>query len=163
MANEDNKRVYERYVEILNTQDFDSLDEVVDPVRYREICVGLTPGWVELSEAITAFERVLVGIPDLEARIDDLAAEDDRVYARLTVTGTNTGSFFGVPPTGRRYEVGMFDYARLEDGRIVERVQQSDLLSQFRQMYAGAARKAAISFGLGAAAFLVLRKLARAG
>ena len=106
---------------------------------------------------------MLVGIPDLEARIDDLAAEDDRVYARLTVTGTNTGNFFGVPPTGRRYEVGMFDYARLEDGRIVKRVQQSDLLSQLRQMYAGAAKKAAIAGGLGAAAFLVLRKLARAG
>lgn len=163
MANEDNKRVYARYVEILNTQDFDSLGEVVDPVRYKEICVGLTPGWVSLPDAITAFERVLVGIPDLEARIDDLAAEGDRVYARLTVTGTNTGNFFGVPPTGRRYEVGMFDYAKLEDGRIVERVQQSDLLSQFRQMYVGAAKKAAIVGGLAAAAVLVLRRLARAG
>ncbi len=85
------------------------------------------------------------------------------MYARLTVTGTNTGNFFGVPPTGRRYEVGMFDYARLQDGRIVERVQQSDLLSQFRQMYGGAAKKAAIAGGLGPAAFLVLRRLVRAG
>ena len=42
MANEDDKRVYARYVEILNTQDFGSLDEVVDPGRYKEICVGLT-------------------------------------------------------------------------------------------------------------------------
>lgn len=81
MANEDNKRVYARYVEVLSTRDFDSLGEVVDPVRYKEICVGLTPGWVNLPDAITAFERMLVGIPDLEARIDDLAAEGDRVYA----------------------------------------------------------------------------------
>lgn len=78
------------------------------------------------------------------------------------MTGTNTGSFFGVPPTGRRYEVGMFDYARLEDGRIFERVQQSDLLSRFRQMYAGTAKKAAVACGPGAAV-LVLLRLARAG
>ena len=129
MTTEQNKRVYERYIELLNAQDFGALDEVVDPERYREICVGFTPGWVNLEDAISAFKRIPVGIPDLHARIDDLAAEGDRVYARLTVTGTNTGRFFGVPPTGRPYEVNMFDYARLENSRIVERVQQSDTLS----------------------------------
>ncbi len=38
----------------------------------------------------------------------------------------------------------MFDYARIEDGRIVERIQQSDTLSQLTQMYGGAARKAGL-------------------
>ena len=41
---EQNKRVYRRYIELLNAQDFGSLSEVVDPDRYREICVGFTPG-----------------------------------------------------------------------------------------------------------------------
>ena len=156
---EKNKQVYRRYIELLNAQDFGSLPEVVDPGRYREICVGFTPGWVGLTEAVSSLEKVVVGIPDLHARIDDVAAEGDRVYARLTVTGTNSGRFFGAPPTGRSYEASMFDYARLEDGRIVERIQQSDTLSQLRQMYAGAARKAAVA-GAGlvtAAAFLVFR------
>jgi predicted ester cyclase len=49
---------------------------------------------------VASFERVLGGIPELNARIDDLAAEDGKVYARLTVTGTNTGKFFGIPATG---------------------------------------------------------------
>ncbi|MCA1716559.1 MAG: ester cyclase [Actinobacteria bacterium] len=64
------------------------------------------PGVGELEDAITAYKRVPAGIPDLpdlHARIDDLAAEEDRVYARLTVTGTNTGRFSGVPPTGRPF------------------------------------------------------------
>lgn len=158
MAGEENKRVYTRYIELLNAQDFGSLPEVVDPERYREICVGFTPGWVGLEEAITSLEGVVAGIPDLNARIDDLAAEGDRVYARLTVTGTNAGRFFGAPPTGRRYTVNMFDYARMEDGRIVERIQQSDTLSQLRQMYAGAAKKAAVAGAglLGAAALFAL-------
>ena len=159
MTNEENKRVYARYIELLNAQDFAALPEVVDAERYREICVGFTPGWVGLPEAVTSLEKVVGGIPDLNARIDDLAAEGDRVYARLTVTGTNTGRFFGAPPTGRPYEVNMFDYARLEDGRIVERVQQSDTLSQLAQMYGGAAKKAAAVAGAGllGAALLALR------
>ena len=149
MTNEENKRVYARYISLLNAQDFARLEEVVDPERYREICVGFTPGWVGLPEAVTSLEKVVVGIPDLNARIDDLISEDDKVYARLTVTGTNTGRFFGAPPTGRSYEASMFDYARLEDGRIVERVQQSDTLSQLIQMYGDAAKKAGLAAGAG--------------
>jgi hypothetical protein len=108
---------------------------------------------------VASLHKVVGGIPDLNARIDDVAAEGDRVYARLTVAGTNTGRFFGAPPTGRYYEVSMLDYARLEDGRIVERIQQSDTLSQFRQMYSGAAKKAAAAAGaglVGAAALFAL-------
>jgi len=144
-----NKRAYTRFIELLNTQDFEALDQVVDPQRYREICVGFTPGWVDLEDALDAYKRIPSGIPDLNARIDDIAAEGDRVYARLTVTGTNTGRFFGMPPTGRSYKVNMFDYARLEDGRIVERIQQSDTLSQLGQMYLGAAKKTAAVAGVG--------------
>ena len=168
MTSEENKRVYERYIGLLNAQDFGALDEVVDPERYREICVGFTPGWVNLPEAVASLEKVVGGIPNLNARIDDLISEGDKVYARLTVTGTNSGRFFGAPPTGRSYEASMFDYAKIEDGRIVERIQQSDTLSQLTQMYGGAAKKAAVGAGaglLGAAALFALgrRRRGRAG
>jgi predicted ester cyclase len=109
--------------------------------RYRESCAGFTPGWVDLQAAVASLERVVGGIQDRNARIDDLVSEGDKVYARLTVTVTNSGKFFGAPSTGRSCEVSMFDYARLEDGSIVERVQQSDALSQLRQIYAGAPRR----------------------
>jgi predicted ester cyclase len=162
VTGEENKRVYERYIGLLNAQDFGSLDEVVDPERYREICVGFTPGWVDLPEAVASLEKVVGGIPDLNARIADMVAEGDKVYARLTVTGTNSGRFFGAPPTGRSYEANMFDYARIEDGRIVERIQQSDTLSQLTQMYGGAAKKAAVGAGLlGAAALFALGRRRR--
>ena len=163
MANEQNKRVYARYIELLNAQDFAALPEVVDPERYREICVGFTPGWVDLPEAVTSLEKVVVGIPDLNARIDDMVSEDDRVYARLTVTGTNSGRFFGAPPTGRSYEASMFDYAKIEDGRIVERIQQSDTLSQLRQMYSGAARKAGLAAAAGLLGAVLLARGHRRG
>jgi hypothetical protein len=112
---------------------------------------------VDLPEAIASLEKVVGGIPDLHARIDDVAAEGDRVYARLTVAGTNTRRFFGAPPTGRGYEASMFDYARLEDGRIVERIQQSDTLSQLRQMYSGAAKKIVTITLVGLTTLIVLR------
>jgi predicted ester cyclase len=152
---EQNKRVYRRYIELLNAQDFGSLSEVVDPDRYREICVGFTPGWVNLIDTVTSLKRVLVAIPDLNARIDDCVAEGDKVYARPTVTGTNSGNFYGVPATNRPYGVNMFDYATIEDGKIVERTQQSDTLSQMIQMYSGAAKRAGVLAGGGLASSLI--------
>ena len=59
----------------------------------------------------------------------------------------------------------MFDYARLEDGRIVERIQQSDTLSQLGQMYGGAAKKAGaatVAGVLGAVTLFALRRKGRA-
>jgi predicted ester cyclase len=159
VTGEDNKRVYERYIELLNAQNFGGLEEVVDPDRYREVCVGFTPGWVDLPKAVASLEKVVVGIPDLNARIEDVVSEGEKVYARLTVTGTNTGRFFGAPPTGRSYEASMFDYAR-----IVERIQQSDTLSQLARMYGGAARKAglaAVAGLVGAAALLAIGRRRR--
>jgi hypothetical protein len=50
----------------------------------------------------------------------------------------------------------MFDYARLEDGRIVERIQQSDTLSQLRQMYSGAAKKGVAIALVGVTALIAL-------
>ncbi|CAN5754341.1 hypothetical protein BH18ACT11_BH18ACT11_07270 [soil metagenome] len=57
------------------------------------------------------------------------------------------------------------DYAAVEDGRIVERIQQSETLGQIRQMYGGTAKKAGllIAGGLlaGSVLFSATRRLAR--
>jgi hypothetical protein len=69
-----NKQVYERYIELLNAQDFGALDEVVDFERYREICAGFTPGWVNLPEAVAALEKVVGGIPGFTWRLASFSA-----------------------------------------------------------------------------------------
>ena len=61
MTGEDNKRVYERCIELLNAQNFGGLEEVVDPDRYREVCVGFTPGWVDLPKAVASLQKVVAG------------------------------------------------------------------------------------------------------
>jgi predicted ester cyclase len=134
---EENKRIYRRYIEILNAQDFNALPQVTDTEQYKEICVGFTPGWVNLVDAVTSLKKVLQGIPNLHARIEDCVAEDNKVYARLKVTGTQKGNLFGMPATNNSYEAQMFDYATIENGKIVERIQQSDNLGQFITLFKG--------------------------
>jgi predicted ester cyclase len=85
-------------------------------------------------------------IPDLNVELDHVVADGDVVLAHGTVTGTATGRLYGAPATKRPYQANFFDYVRIEDGRIVERIQQAHVLSQMRQAYG----KAIGLVGLGA-------------
>ena len=40
--------------------------------------------------------------PDFHNHVEELVAEGDRVVARLTDTGTHTGTLFDIAPTGTR-------------------------------------------------------------
>lgn len=132
---EENKAIYRKYIDLLNAQNLTALPEVVDVETYQEVCVGAAPGWMNYDEAISSVKKIYPALPDLHVEIEDIAAEDDRVYARCTVTGTNSGKFFGLPPTHRKAKVSMFDYAKIKDGKIVERFQQADNLGQMAQLF----------------------------
>jgi predicted ester cyclase len=67
--------------------------------------------------------------------VHDVLADDDVVLIRGTVSGTASGRLFGAPATRHRSEASYFDYVRVDQGRIVERVQQPDALGQMRQFY----------------------------
>jgi len=67
--------------------------------------------------------------------LHNIAETSDAVLARGTVRGTAKGRLYGAPATKRSYQASFFDYTRLRDGLIVERVQQANVLAQMRQAY----------------------------
>jgi hypothetical protein len=68
-------------------------------------------------------------------QLHNLAGAGDVALARGTVRGTAMGRLYGAPATKRTYQASFFDYVRIDDGLIVERVQQADVLGQMRQLY----------------------------
>ena len=100
MPIEENKAVVRRYQEALNSNNPDALDEVVAAdISTPDIISGLPPG---IEGAKAAHRLMIAGMPDFHVTIEDLIAEGDKVAARITMTGTHTGDFFGIPPTGRQ-------------------------------------------------------------
>jgi predicted ester cyclase len=134
---EEIRNVYLTYIGMINDRKFNELPNVVDVQNYREVCVGFTPGWVDFKDSLLSIRKVLNGIPGLNAKIEDTVCEGDKVYARLRVAGTQTGSLFGMPATRKSFEVQMFDYVKVENGKIVERIQQADTLGQFIALFKG--------------------------
>jgi predicted ester cyclase len=58
--------------------------------------------------------------PDHRHVIEDLIAEEDRVVARVTFSGTHAGCFRGIPATGRRVRQSQIHIVRLAQRRVVE-------------------------------------------
>ena len=129
-----NKQLYRDFIDALNRQDFDRIRQDIVHPDYHEECVGFTPGRVSYNDAEQSLRKVLMGIPNLRADIAEVVAEGNKVFAKLTASGTQSGWLFGMPPTHRPYQVSMFDYVEINNGRIKERVQQSDNLGQFTQL-----------------------------
>jgi len=127
--------VYRGFINAVNRKDLDAAERFVDPERYRENCVGFTHGFVRWDAAKDSIRQVWKGIPDLHVELPQILADQSVVLAHGTVTGTATGRLYGAPATKRGYEASFFDFVRVDDGRIIERVQQADVLGQMRQLY----------------------------
>lgn len=57
--------------------------------------------------------------PDLHFDVEELVAEGDVVVSRWTLTGTHTGEFLGIAPTGRAIRVGGMSLDHLQNGLLV--------------------------------------------
>ena len=66
---------------------------------------------------------------------EDVIAGDDKMVARVTLTGTHRGEFAGIPPTDKRVEVTLIDIMRFDDaGLICEHWGVADMLSLMQQL-----------------------------
>jgi len=79
-------------------------------------------------------EAMLTAFPDLERTIEDIVAEGDKVVARWSARGTNTGSFNGMPPSGKTATSSGITIFRIAEGRIVEEWSESDMLGLLQQL-----------------------------
>ena len=115
---EENKAIYQRYVDFLNTGDESILSEVV-----AEDCVDHNPFPRQApgrAGCLQAGHMLRQALPDLKATVEDIVASGDRVMGRWQIVGTNEGSLYGMPPTGKQITVQGMDIVRIADGKIVE-------------------------------------------
>jgi predicted ester cyclase len=79
-------------------------------------------------------QSLLAGFPDIRFRIEDLLAEGDRVMVRWAWTGTHSGTFRGIAPTGRRVSTTGIVLYQLRDGKVVRNWLESDRLGVLQQL-----------------------------
>lgn len=116
-----------------NQGDLSVADEVISPafVEHQDFGPDHAPGAEGAKAVIVSLRRAF---SDFHLAIDDLVADGDTVWLRMTGTGTNDGTFMGHAPTGRRMRTVVFDVLRVEDGRLVEHWGVPDRLGTLFQL-----------------------------
>jgi predicted ester cyclase len=75
------------------------------------------------------------GFPDLRINIEELVAEGDQVVARLTMSGTNTGEYRGLPaPTQQHFISEAIAILRIADAKVTEIRGTTDRLGMLTQL-----------------------------
>ncbi len=72
--------------------------------------------------------------PDMNITMEDMVAEGDKVVARWTAQGTNTGEIMGMPPTGKAFKATGMNMFRLNDGKVAEVWTNFDDLGMMQQL-----------------------------
>ena len=136
MSAEANKALVRRLLERLRVGwTLETVDEFFAP-DYRRHLTATTPSLTREEQRLRA-SRLREAFPDAAVTLEDIVAEGDWVAYRLTIRGTHTGEFLGVPATRRQVAVGFFAIVRIVDGKIVEEwggLDQADLLRQLRAL-----------------------------
>ena len=133
MSAEENKALVRRWIEEgWNQGNVAIIDELAAPDFVDH---HLAPGLPPNADGHKAwFQVARAGFPDLQLTIEDMIADGDRVVARMTVTGTQTGEFMGLPPSGKLVSVTAIGISRIADGKSVEYWEIFDALGLMQQI-----------------------------
>ena len=74
-----------------------------------------------------AFSEIAIGI-------GETVSEGDMIGYRMSFSGTHSGEFMGIPPTGKRVEMSETHIERIRDGKIVLHSGNTDMLGLMQQV-----------------------------
>ena len=128
MSLEENKAIVRRFIEAYNKRNLDLFDDLLAPDYFDHTSQVGPEGLKQLMNmAFKAF-------PDFHETIEDIIAEGDKVWARITFTGTHSGEWLGIAPTGKKITSMMVDIFRIVNGKLVEYWDVGDRLDFFKKL-----------------------------
>ena len=132
MPADKNKEIIRKIFEDgMNNRNLSVFEEYVSPQYVNHGIPGHQPGVEGFKEIINQFTEAF---PDMKITQDEIIADGDSVATRGSWTGTNKGSFMGMPATGKQVNVQYMDFWKLKDGKCVENWVQMDTAGLMQQL-----------------------------
>jgi len=118
--------------DVINQDRLDLADQVIDPSFVEHELLPIEEKGLDAFKPFCTLMRR--AFPDFQFTVEDTIAEGDKVVCRMSIQGTHRGEFMGIPPTGKRINLGAIDILRIANGRIVEHWGQSDMLGLMQKL-----------------------------
>jgi predicted ester cyclase len=131
-----NKAIFRRFRDAMNTCDMEFISKTIDELVEPDATIRTPlPGDATGAEVLGQVWAVLLrAFPDLHLTVEDLIGEEDKVVARIVVTGTHLGEYMGREPTGKSIAYDEIFIFRFASGRVVETWGVVDVFSQMKQL-----------------------------
>ena len=129
----DNKSLIRRYYsELWNEWSRSVLEDLISPNIVFRGSIGTAVNGIEEFKRYVS--KIRAAFPDFHNHIEEIVAEDDKVVARLTYTGTHRGELFGFSGTGKKITYQGIAIFQFRDGKIVSGFVLGDTESLKRQI-----------------------------
>lgn len=129
-----NAKLVERFTEAVFLR-FDAAEAAdlvtADFVAHPWAPLGVPPGPAGVGPVVAAFRAAF---DQVRVTLDDVLADGDRVAIRYRYAGRHCGDLFGIPATGRSFEMAGILVARVAQGRVAEYWREEDMLGLQQQL-----------------------------
>ena len=134
MSTSENLQLVHRMYEALNAQDLDAHDRYwsADMIWHGPAGFGDIHGLDGFKNQV--LRPFYAAFPDYYAKNDFEVAQGDWVSATGYLTGTHTGKWMGVEPTGKPMRMQFSDFWLVRDGLLVENWVMVDHIEVMRQL-----------------------------
>jgi len=133
MSTEERKAIIRRAVEeTMNKGNMAICDEILAPDYILHTADGMqlnSPAGFKMF-----ISMVRSAFPDIHSKVGEIACDGDIVALRMSFTGTNTGEFRGMAPTGKKVTMQEALFYRFQGGKVVEEWQFINQLALFQQL-----------------------------
>ena len=124
--------LYRLYEEVINQGKFEVIDDLYAPNYVNHIAPFGLESDVEGVKKL--FREQAKAFPDWHIMVDYVIEHGDKYIVRWTLTGTHTGNYFGIKPTGKKFIISGVDIETIVDGKITEHDGAEDMLGLLQQI-----------------------------
>ena len=128
MSNADTLR---RVFSLMDENDFPSIRELLAP-GFSAVFGGNPPMSVEEWQGMG--QMFYAAFPDGKHTIHEIFEVGDHVFHRGSFSGTHTGDFMGMPPTGKEITITEMTFDRFADGKLIEHRAEADMFGFMQQL-----------------------------
>jgi steroid delta-isomerase-like uncharacterized protein len=128
----ENRAIGEKWIGVWSTGDTSVLATLAHPDLVHHF--GALPDAHGVEAVQAGIEQFFTAFPDMTSTVDQVIVDGDLVAIRYTVTGTQTGEFLGVPPTGETIAWTGVTILRIACGMVRESWAEVSSLAIWQQL-----------------------------
>ena len=131
-----NAATLRRVFSLMDEKDDRSIRQLLAP-GFSAVMAGGPP--MSADEWAGMGEMMYAAFPDGRHTIDEILEIDDRVMLRGRFTGTHSGEFLGMPPTGKKITITFMNLDRFAGDQLIEHRAEVDMAGLMQQLGASPA------------------------